>query len=320
MTEALRRYRSSEHDSVRWDEFPLRDGDIVVSTPPKSGTTWMQMMCALLIFQTPDLPQPLEVLSPWLDQLRTPQEEVYARFAEQKHRRVIKTHTPLDGLPLDPRVSYIVVARHPLDRALSLYHQSANIDVKRMRAFQDGSDSRSRPVSAPLPSAREWLRYWCLPQPTDDQGIAVPGSLHLTVHHLYDAWNRRTQPNVRLLHYVDLCADLAGQMAALAEWLGIRVNESVWPDLVKAATFDEMKSHAERLAPDTELLKDPVKFFRSGRSGDSRDFLTEDDLDAYRKRIGELAPKPFLDWLHREPLVISDGVGADRRSGFSEEW
>ncbi|GDY52042.1 glycolipid sulfotransferase [Streptomyces violaceusniger] len=272
MTEAPRRYLSPEHNSVRWDDFPLRDGDIVVSTPPKSGTTWVQMMCALLIFQTPDLPQPLEVLSPWLDQppwldrMRS-QEEVYARLAEQEHRRVIKTHTPLDGLPLDPRVSYIVVARHPLDRALSVYHQTANLDLERVYAAQDGSDPQSRQSPPPLPSMREWLQHWCLPQPIDDQGIAVPESLHQTVHHLYDAWNRQTQPNVRLLHYVDLCANLSGQMAALAEWLGITVNESVWPELVKAATFDEMKSRAERLAPDTELLKDPAKFFRSGRSG-----------------------------------------------------
>ncbi|MDN3357651.1 sulfotransferase domain-containing protein [Actinomadura sp. DC4] len=308
MTEEIRQYQSPDYNSARWANFPLRDGDIIVSAPPKSGTTWAQTMCALLIFQTPDLPQPLRVLSPWLDQLRTPQEEVYARFAEQKHRRVIKTHTPLDGLPSDPRVSYIVIARHPLDRALSFYHQSANIDLELL--FQDGSDPKSRPLVPPPPSVREWLQYWCLPQPTDDQGIAVPSSLHLTVHHLYDAWNRRTQPNVRLLHYVDLCADLAGEMAALAEWLGITVKDSVWPDLVKAATFDEMKSRAEQLAP-TATLKDPVRFFRSGRSGGTRDILTEDDLDAYRKRVGQLAPKPFLDWLHRDPPVIGDGAGTD---------
>ncbi|MEV7427886.1 sulfotransferase domain-containing protein [Streptomyces sp. NPDC091212] len=318
MPEAQRRYLSPEHNSVRWDDFPLRDGDIVVSTPPKSGTTWVQMMCALLIFQTPDLPQPLEDLSPWLDQptwldrLRS-QEEVYARLAAQKHRRVIKTHTPLDGLPIDPRVSYVVVARHPLDRALSVYHQTANIDVERVSAAQDGQDgpdAQSQQAAPALPSMREWLQYWCLPQPTDDQGIEVPESLHQTIHHLYDAWNRQTQPNVKVLHYVDLCDDLAGQMAALAEWLGITVTESVWPDLVKAATFDEMKSRAERLAPDTEILRDPAKFFRGGRSGDSRSFLTEDDLDAYRKRVGALAPKPFLDWLHRDPPVTGEGAAA----------
>ena len=47
----------------------LRDGDIVISTRSKSGTTWLQMICALLVFQTPDLPAPLGELSPWLDWL-----------------------------------------------------------------------------------------------------------------------------------------------------------------------------------------------------------------------------------------------------------
>ena len=38
-------------DSIRWQRFSARAGDIIISTPPKSGTTWMQMICALLIFQ-----------------------------------------------------------------------------------------------------------------------------------------------------------------------------------------------------------------------------------------------------------------------------
>ena len=52
-----------------------------------------------------------------------PPEIVYARLAEQPHRRFIKTHTPLDGIPLDPRVTYIVTGRHPLDMFVSLRHQ-----------------------------------------------------------------------------------------------------------------------------------------------------------------------------------------------------
>ena len=38
------------------------------------------MICALLVFQTPDLPVPLLELSPWLDWLITPREQVYARL------------------------------------------------------------------------------------------------------------------------------------------------------------------------------------------------------------------------------------------------
>ncbi|MGH3792933.1 MAG: hypothetical protein ACRDRU_08120 [Pseudonocardiaceae bacterium] len=64
MRKAAIRYRSFAADSIRWEGFPFRDGDIVISTPSKCGTTWTQMMCALLVFQTPDLPQPLIELSP----------------------------------------------------------------------------------------------------------------------------------------------------------------------------------------------------------------------------------------------------------------
>src|SRR5262245_7196721 len=116
-------YRTSEDDSTRWLGFEFRPGDIVISTGPTVGTTWMQMICALLVFQTPDLPSPLAELSPWLDQLVTPAPEVYSKLSAQRHRRFIKTHTPLDGIPAHPQVFYIVVGRHPLDAAVSRYHQ-----------------------------------------------------------------------------------------------------------------------------------------------------------------------------------------------------
>ncbi|WP_432160189.1 sulfotransferase domain-containing protein [Streptomyces sp. NRRL F-5630] len=297
LTRAPRRYKSPQQDSARWDDFPLREGDIVVSSPAKAGTTWVQMICALLIFQTPELPKPLSTLSPWLDQLFTPRDQMYAQLAEQEHRRVIKTHVPLDGLPLDPRVSYLVVARHPLDRALSMYHQAANVRAEWLHAFNSDRDSTeySGPSSLTLPSAREYLLNWCRPGESDawEQDIAAA-----ELYHPLDSWNRRAEPNIRLLHYEDLRADLAGQMAALAEWLGITVDADVWPELVRAATFDEMKSRAAQLAPDKEILADPVEFFRSGRSGDARSVLTEADLAAYHERVGALAPKPFLDWLH----------------------
>jgi aryl sulfotransferase len=122
------RYRSPDEDSARWLEFPFRSGDIVISARSKSGTTWVQMICALLVFQTADMPAPLGEISPWLDWLGTPHADAYAHLEAQQHRRFVKTHTPLDGIPIDARATYIVVARHPLDMAVSLYHQGENID------------------------------------------------------------------------------------------------------------------------------------------------------------------------------------------------
>lgn len=64
----MRRYQGIVFDSSRWDGFELRPGDIIISTPPKCGTTWTQMICALLVLQEPELPLPLDTLSPWVEQ------------------------------------------------------------------------------------------------------------------------------------------------------------------------------------------------------------------------------------------------------------
>ena len=142
MTEPIR-YRAHDEDSGRWGHLPLRDDDIVISTRSKNGTTWMQMICALLIFRRPDLPAPLSELSPWVDWLVEPLDDLTAALERQDHRRFLKTHTPLDGIPIDDEVTYITVARHPLDMGVSLFHHGNNIDRERLRTLTGNSGGRS---------------------------------------------------------------------------------------------------------------------------------------------------------------------------------
>ena len=294
------RYTSSDEDSGRWQGFPLREGDIVVSTRSKSGTTWVQMICTLLVFNTTDLPEPLGQLSPWLDHLTAPREQVLERLQAQQFRRIIKTHTPLDGIPLDRRVSYIVVGRHPLDMAVSLYHQGNNIDRRRLRELTGAAEPfESAAPLAPRAPLRDWLLRWIASDPDPRESMdSLPG----VIWHLSDAWTRRVEPNVLLVHYDDLSADLDAEMRRIAAYLDIAVDEDAWPDLVRAATFDHMRAHAEHLVPNgSGVLKDPAAFFRRGRSGAYRELLDTADLAAYNRRTAELAPAGLLTWLHRNP-------------------
>lgn len=305
------RYLSDDEDSARWGGFRFRPGDIVISTRSKSGTTWMQMICALLIFQTPDLPAPLASLSPWLDWLITPRERVLASLEAQRHRRFIKSHTPLDGIPADPAVTYIVVGRHPLDLAVSLYHQGANINRERVRELTGRHGAV--PAGPPRPPLRDWLLSWI---DSDSKPSEQLDSLPGVMWHLGDAWARRSdprppgapvcrdpgQPAVVLMHYDDLCADLGGQMRRLAGLLDIEVPEAAWPRLVRAATFDEMRARAAAQAPDPAgVLKDPAAFFRRGRSGAGSEVLTAGELEHYYARAAQLAWPEMLGWLHRNP-------------------
>jgi aryl sulfotransferase len=91
----MRDYRNIVSDNRRWLGFQHRLGDVVVATPPKCGTTWMQTIVATLLFPTGDLPAPVMVLAPWIDMRRLPIDDVLAGLEAQQHRRAMKTiHRP----------------------------------------------------------------------------------------------------------------------------------------------------------------------------------------------------------------------------------
>jgi aryl sulfotransferase len=297
MTEPPRvRYTSSDDDNMRWEGFPFRDGDIVISTRSKSGTTWMQMICALLVFQNPELPAPLSELSPWIDHSIEPVPDVVARLQGQTHRRFVKSHTPLDGLPLDPRATYVVVARQPLDMAVSLYHQGDNIDRARLRELT-GATETEEPQPA-RPPVRDWLLRWIDRDVTPVESLdSLPG----VVHHVADAWSRReTRPNVILVHYSDLIADLDGEMRKLAGALDLSPPGHRWAELVAAASFAAMRERASTIVPNRlGVLKDSAAFFRRGSSGAGRELLTDGEYDHYVERLRALAEDDVVAWLNR---------------------
>lgn len=289
-----RSIRSGDEDSARWLGFEFRHGDIVISTRSKHGTTWVQMICALLIFRSPRLPRPLPDLSPWLDWLVQPEGLLFEHLDAQTHRRFIKTHTPLDGLPLDDRAQFIVVARHPLDAAVSLYHQSRNIDRRRVAELT----CHPEPMTADaLPAMDSWLRTWIA---SDADPLDELDSFNGVLHHLTDAWKRRDDPNVTLIHYADLIADLPNEMRRIAAELEIDVPDHLIDELWAAATFDTMRANAAVLAPDPAgVLRDTSRFFRAGRSGDGMEILGAEDIAAYLTRAAATAPDELLTWLHR---------------------
>ena len=294
------RYRSLVFDSSRWDGFAFRDDDIVICTPPKCGTTWMQMLCALLIFRTPGLPAPLAELSPWLDMQTRPLPEVLRDLDAQEHRRFIKTHCPLDGMPFDPRVTYINVARDPRDVALSFDNHMANIDMARLfavRASAVGTDDfEELGITGPPPTPPDdpVERFW---QWIDAEQTGVQsGGLPAVVHSIGTFWEARDRPNVHLFHYSDLTVDLAGQMVRLAGVLGVAPPTG---ELVEAAGFAAMKGRADQLVPnsDTPMWRSNDRFFDQGRLGAWRAILDEDGLRRYHGVLAGLAPPDLAAYL-----------------------
>ncbi len=70
-----------------------------MTTAYKSGTTWMQTIVAHLIFQGTEIPGPIMEMSPWIDMRIRDFDEIVQTTDAQTHRRFLKTHLPLDGVP-----------------------------------------------------------------------------------------------------------------------------------------------------------------------------------------------------------------------------
>lgn len=295
-------YRTFIADSERWTRFEHRPGDIVISTPPKSGTTWTQMLCALSIFDGREFPAQLDALTPWLDMRIRSEDEVFSLYDRQTHRRFIKTHTPLDGLPLRDDVTYLVVGRDPRDVLVSWEHHMANIDVDalvRSRAeavgLDDLTDADTPVPPDPDPAVR--FRRFVEAAPSTTELVSLANVLH----HLATGWDRRTSPNVGLFHFVDYQRDLVGEMVRLSEMCGFGLDRSRLAELAPEAGITRMRERALEITPDiakSNHWKDPAGFFRSGASGEWAERVTADDLDRYGERVSELVADDLASWAH----------------------
>ena len=299
----LRRYQNLVSDSARWAGFEFRPDDIVISTPPKCGTTWTQMICALLLFQTTTFDRPLDLISPWLDMQTRDLATVRTDLEAQTHRRFIKTHTPYDGLPQNSTVTYICVGRDPRDVFRSWDNHVDNMDIAAILTARERAvgldDVMDMLAKGPPPRAEtEIERFWVWAD--DATPVEDAFSLQSTFHHWQTFWDARDASNIVMLHYNDLQVDLDAEMRRVAELLGIVVPETRWPDLVVAARFENMRERADEIAPDTSnaIWNDNQRFFNRGCSGQWRDILDDDDLVRYERRVADLAPRDLAQWAH----------------------
>lgn len=257
-------------DNRRWDMVDIRPDDVLVVTPPKCGTTWMQTIVALLLSGNPDVEPELTMKMPWVDIRIRDMSEVAERLTAMTHRRSMKSHTPMDGLPLDDHAQYICVFRHPLDAHFSYRKHIQNIPISWFDHWYPEHDTDGTTFRRFLDGGAEGF-----------DGDAMP--LAHILQHYKAAKARSDRPNVTLFHYADMARDLTGVFAKVAELLGTSHPNATMEQLIHVATFEHMKQNAERYAPSggTGFLKSDTAFFDSGSSGKWVGALTDQELAAY---------------------------------------
>ena len=292
-------YRSWAADSRRWNDYRPRTGDIVIATYPKSGTTWMQQIVSLLIFQSPE-PRPIAEIAPWFDrrELEDTPEAIMRRLDAQTHRRFIKSHVPFDGMPIYDEVKYIHVARDGRDACLS-YHNHCRAFTESNLARFDTFGLADEALGRPYPRAPENPRDFFLRWMHEGLNGEPDGMPFGSWFNLERTWAERHRSNVLMVHYRDLKADLHGEMQRIAAFLDIPVPAPLRATLIEAATFANMRRHADELHPiiARAMIGGAATFFHKGENDRWRGVLTDDDMAAFEVRAREHFEPACAKWL-----------------------
>ncbi|GLU35612.1 sulfotransferase domain-containing protein [Trinickia caryophylli] len=284
-----REYPSKFFDSAVWNDFAFREGDIVIASYAKAGTTLTQQIVAQLLFDGAEETD-VSKISPWLDAVYPDRPTRLALVESQRHRRFLKTHLPVDALVFSAKAKYIYVARDGRDIALSLYDHQSAISQQPPLSTDGGTPGRLRVVAPPPLSAVDHFNGW------------LDGNGHPFWpfwESVRSWWNVRSLPNVLIVHFADLICDMPREIRRIAEFLDISVDASRWPDIVRHCGFDYMKAHAARYVPQgAGLWKDGGRaFFSKGRHGRWQGVLPAEASERYKRRaVDELGGECAL-WL-----------------------
>ena len=297
---AQREYRTWILDSRRWRHYQPRPDDIVIATYPKCGTTWMQRIVGLLIFQTPE-PMPIMQISAWLDR-RFPQpiEAVIAYIEAQKHRRFLKSHLPLDGLPFFDEVKYIHVARDGRDACMSFHNHCMGF-TDRMLENLNNAGMEDETIGRPYPrvpvDSCQFFHHWITQGEVPGQTDGSPGVSFFQFENSW--WAARSRPNVLNVHYNDLKADLSAEMRRIADFLDISVAPHLWPQLVAAADFEAMRRDGDTLLAHVAVtFKHGSRgFFFKGANERWRGVATEADLELYEAKADSMFSPACAHWV-----------------------
>jgi aryl sulfotransferase len=284
-----RELHSHHFDSSIWNDLVFRDDDIVIATYAKSGTTWTQQIVGQLLFGgAPDVP--VAELSPWLD-LRAPPKAVKLPAVEaQTHRRFLKTHLPVEALRFSPKAKYLYIGRDGRDVIWSMYNHHANANDAWYAALNDTPGRVGPPIGRPPESVRQYFLDWL-----ERDGYPFWSFWD----NIESWWNIRSLPNVMLLHFAELKADLPAAIRRIAAFLDIAIDERQWPAILEHCGFAWMKAHAASCAPLGGALWEggARTFIHKGTNGRWRDQLTAEDCRRYEEIAERELGEACARWL-----------------------
>lgn len=277
---------------IKW-----RDGDIVISVPAKSGTTWTMNIVHQLLTGGTEAFEDIYAEVPWIEFLGGPDrsfQQVLDRVEAmpRDRRRAFKTHSappnvPFHGAGSGKDVKYIVVFRNPEEALVSF------------RPFLDQHTD-------------EWFDLWQMPREAIcrpefpsfySEVIDANGMQGMFFGFLAGWWSLRHERNVLFLHYSDMKRDHEGTIRRIAEFLDIHPTQEQWPAILEYTSFAWMKQHEDRFeaktAGDVPILKRGA-MIRKGQAGQANSDGMTDEIARHLRQVGnQVFPDPVAtNWYY----------------------
>ena len=274
-------YEKFKNQLKNWD---VREEDVYVLTFAKNGTTWAQELVWCLqnncdIDQAKSRPAgervpflDFPVLADCMKHLAPiPLEGALKRVEGMDSPRVLKSHLPYCLLPDDilEKCKVVICLRNPKDTVVSYYHHEKLIKI---HDYVGDFDT-----------------YFDLFM--DNLLLYTP-----YFDYVAEAWKRRNHPNVCILFFEEMKADLESNVKKVAKFLEKDITDDQLKLLVDHLSFKKMKENKSvnlEVIQDGKILNKDGSFIRKGEVGDWKNHFTKEmnkrmdaAIEKYLKPIG----------------------------------
>jgi hypothetical protein len=266
------------HDPYALANFTPRPTDVLITTAPKAGTTWMQQILHQLRSGGDENFRSIYDVVPWLEfpQEGRSWEQVLEDYEKIPDPRIFKTHCTWSQTPGTDVAMIILTSRDPRDCCVSFYHH-----------VMDLTDEARRQTGIKQPqSFDEFFDRWM--------------DFAAWFRNVQSWWPHFHDDNVLWLRYEDLKLDLGSGINQILDFLGWQVTPEQMPGILEYCSFNWMKNHAERFtrhSASAEPAFRPGGFIRKGQSGDYKNLLQQRHVDRIMAKATEMLEPACLDYL-----------------------